>query len=77
MQQAGRQGGQPPPPQILADQLTLCQPGGTHYSHPVLPAPPDFWPLLHACAYIQNLDIVHLWQGHQNVKNLSENNPTH
>ena len=30
------------PPQILADQLTLSQPGGTHYPHPVLPAPPDF-----------------------------------
>ena len=27
MQQGGRQGGQPPP-QILADQLTLSQPGG-------------------------------------------------
>ena len=34
-------GGQPPP-QILADQLTLSLPGGTHYPHPVLPAPPDF-----------------------------------
>ena len=41
MQQGGRQGGQPPP-QILADQLTLSRPGGTHYPHPVLPAPPDF-----------------------------------
>ena len=29
-------------PQILADQLTLSRPGGTHYPHPVLPAPPDF-----------------------------------
>ena len=41
MQQGGRQGGQPPP-QILADQLTLSRPGGTHYPHPVLPAPPYF-----------------------------------
>ena len=30
------------PPQILADQLTLSRPGGTHYPHPVLPAPPGF-----------------------------------
>ena len=41
MQQGGRQGGQPPPPQNLADQLTLSRPGGTHYPHPVLPAPFD------------------------------------
>ena len=25
-----------------ADQLTLSQPGGAHYPHPVLCAPPDF-----------------------------------
>ena len=43
MQQGGRQGGQPPP-QILADQLTLSQPGGTHYPHPVLLAPRNFRP---------------------------------
>jgi hypothetical protein len=30
----GGRGGQPPP-QILADQLTLSRPGGTHYPHPV------------------------------------------
>ena len=30
------------PPQFLADQLTLSQPGGVHYPHPVLQAPPDF-----------------------------------
>ena len=28
------------PPQFLADQLTLSQPGGAHYPHPVLHAPP-------------------------------------
>ena len=27
---------------ILAYQLTLSQPGGAHYPHPVLQAPPDF-----------------------------------
>ena len=26
--------------QFSADQLTLYRPGGTHYPHPVLPAPP-------------------------------------
>ena len=41
MQQGGRQEGQPPP-QILADQLTPSRPGGAHYPHLVLPAPPDF-----------------------------------
>ena len=41
MCQGGRQGGQLPP-QILADQLTLSRPGGAHYPHPLLPAPPDF-----------------------------------
>ena len=30
------------PPQFLADQLILSQPGGAHYPHPVLQAPPDF-----------------------------------
>ena len=29
-------------PQYLADQLTLSRPGGTHYPHPVLLAPPKF-----------------------------------
>ena len=28
--------------QFLADQLTLSQPGGPHYPHPVLCAPPRF-----------------------------------
>ena len=37
----GGRGGQPPP-QILANQLTLSRPGGTHYPDPLLPAPPDF-----------------------------------
>ena len=27
-------------PHLLADQLTLSQPGGAHYPHPVLRAPP-------------------------------------
>ena len=37
----GGRGG-PVPPHFLADQLTLSQPGGAHYPHPVLRAPPDF-----------------------------------
>ena len=41
MLEGGRQG--------LADQLTLSQPGGTDYPHPVLLAPPDFQTLRHAC----------------------------
>ena len=35
-------------PQFLADQLTLSRPGGAHYPHPVLHAPPDFQTLRHA-----------------------------
>ena len=29
-------------PQILADQLTLTQPGGADYAHQILLSPPDF-----------------------------------
>ena len=36
----GGRGGHVPPPHFLADQLTLFQPGGAHYPHPVLRAPP-------------------------------------
>ena len=32
----------PPTLQFLADQLTLSQPGGVHYPHPVFRAPPGF-----------------------------------
>ena len=39
--QVGGPGG-PVPPHFLADQLTLSQPGGAHYPHLVLRAPPDF-----------------------------------
>ena len=35
-------GGARAPFHFLADQLTLSQPGGAHYLHPVLCAPPDF-----------------------------------
>ena len=40
----GRPGGAcaPPPPQFLADQLTLSQPGGTHSPTTLLRADPDF-----------------------------------
>ena len=29
-------------PQILADQLTLSQPGGADYAYQIILAPPDF-----------------------------------
>ena len=37
-----RGGGGHVPPHSLADQLTLSQPGGAHYPHPVVCAPQDF-----------------------------------
>ena len=37
------------PPQYLADQLTLSWPGGKHYPHPVLLAPPEFQTLRRPC----------------------------
>ena len=48
LSQAGGPGGHVPP-QFLADQLTLSQPGGAHYPHPVLQAPPDFQTLRRPC----------------------------
>ena len=36
-------------PHFLSDQLTLSQPGGAHYPHPVLRAPPDFQTLRRPC----------------------------
>ena len=51
MSQTGGQGGAYAP-QFLADQLTLSRPGGAHYPHPVLHAPPDFQTLRHACKLI-------------------------
>ena len=42
MQQGGRPGGHVPP-HFLADQLTLSQPGGAQYPHPVLCAPPQIF----------------------------------
>ena len=41
--QAGGPGGLVPP-HFLSDQLTLSQPGGAHYPHPVLRAPQIFRP---------------------------------
>ena len=35
----------------MADQLNLPQPGGAHYPHPVLRAPPDFQTLRQPCMY--------------------------
>ena len=46
--QAGGPGGLVPP-HFLSDQLTLSQPGGAHYPHPVLRAPPDFQTLRRPC----------------------------
>ena len=51
LQQARRKwGGRAP--HFLADQLTLYQPGGKHYRHPVLRAPPDFQTLRRPCICI-------------------------
>ena len=38
-----------PPPQILADQLILSQPGGTDYAHHITTAHPDFQTFLRHC----------------------------
>ena len=52
--QVGGPGG-PVPPHFLADQLTLSQPGGAHYPHPVLRATPDFQTLRRPCECIYNI----------------------
>ena len=41
---SGGAGGGMCPPHFLADQLTLSQPGGAHYHHPLLCAPQIFTP---------------------------------
>ena len=56
MQQGGRPGGHVPP-HFLADQLTLSQPGGAHYPHPVLCAPPDFQTLRRPCGMDMKLKL--------------------
>ena len=55
--QARRQGGLGglQPPQFLADQLTLSQPGGAHYPHLVLRAPPGFQTLRRPCKVLINI----------------------
>ena len=59
MLEGGRQGGGlRPPPQFLADQLTLSRPRGAHYPHPVLLAPPDFQTLRHACSVHESQERV-------------------
>ena len=35
--------------QILADQLTLSQPGGADYAHQIILAPPDFQTIRRPC----------------------------
>ena len=57
MQQGEGQGGQLPP-QILADQLTLSQPGGADYAHHSTTCPPGFLTLaaslhfIYQCTYL-------------------------
>jgi hypothetical protein len=50
-------GGGMPPTQVLADQLTLSQPRGAHYSHPLLCAPgfPDLTIALTSSGILLNL----------------------
>ena len=50
---AGGPGG-PVPPHFLTDLLTLSQPGGPHYPHPVLCALPDFQTLRRPCNVFKN-----------------------
>ena len=66
--QAGRPGGHVSP-HFLADQLTLSQPGGAHYPHQVLCAPPRFSDLATALhMYIRSqlkmAQIDFSWQKH-------------
>ena len=56
LSQAGGGPGGHVPTQFLADQLTLSQPAGAHYPHPVLRALPDFQTLRRPCG----LTSVHL-----------------
>ena len=48
--------GVPCPTQILADQLTLFQPGGTDYAHLITTGTPGFLDLPTAltCLYVKN-----------------------
>jgi len=57
MQQGGGQGGQLPP-QILADQLTLSQPGGADYAHHSTTCPPGFLTLAASLSCMENLKSV-------------------
>ena len=52
IQQGRGQGGQLPP-QILADQLTLSQPGGADYAHHSTTCPPGFLTLAASLTLIQ------------------------
>jgi hypothetical protein len=60
--------GMPWHPQILADQLTLSQPGeggGADYSHPIIHAPPDFQTFLWPCfciVYYRSLTLKSQFQ---------------
>ena len=45
----GARGVTGPPPQYLADQLTLFQPWGADSAHPLLVAPPMFFTFRHHC----------------------------
>ena len=48
----GGQGGHWPPPQYLADQLTLFQPGEGRLSPPITSGPPKFFHLLMEIEYV-------------------------
>ena len=48
-------GGHLAPPHFLVDQLTLSQPEGAYYPHPVIRAPPDFQTLRRPCLHIQSI----------------------
>ena len=58
--QAGGWGGFRPPPQFLAKQLTLSQPGGQIMPTTVIQAPPDFQTLRRPCILFAQLQIYAL-----------------
>ena len=55
---------------FLVDQLTLSQPGGAHYPHPVLRALLDFQTLRRPCSI-----VFHIFEGVSHTRNPSYDVP--
>ena len=63
------------PTHFLANQLTLSQPGGAHYPHPVLRAPPQIFrpcdgPAVHWCIIYEEGKIRYLPKSEHIQRNL-------